>query len=73
MLHRNEEVYAFSMLILNIGSNYCRRHILAGDEDALDVYDWFVHKWTYSDLLHSRKPLTLEKWYSEEEIKKINS
>lgn len=71
VLVRNERVYAFLMTVVDMGSSYCRRHIM--DDDALDVYEWFVNKWNYEDILYSRKPLTLEEWYTKEEIEKINS
>lgn len=73
ILKRNDKVYDFEMKLLEIGGYYYMRHALAGDPDALNVYDRFVNKWSYNDLLNSRKPLELEVWYSKEELDKIKS
>lgn len=63
-LKRNDEVYAFRNKILySIGlcdKYYKEKHEL-----------WA--KYTYNDMLNSKKPLTLESWYTPEEIEILNN
>lgn len=42
-------------------------------DEALKAYDWFMDKYTYEQMLYSFKPLKIESWYTEEEIKRITS
>lgn len=74
MLKRNNEVYAFRQQLLHLASAYSIRRIREGiftrEDDALT---WFLNKYTYEEMLNSNKPLTLEEWYTEEEIKRVKS
>lgn len=36
-----------------------------------DAYIWFSDKWTFDRMLYSFKPLKLEYWFTEEEIREI--
>lgn len=72
-LRRNNEVYEFRQKLLELAHNYNIRHIELPLGEISGVYKWFVDKWTYDEMLKSRKSLTLEAWYTPEEIKKINA
>lgn len=72
-LRRNNEVYTFRTLLLELTSNYARRHILEGDSSAMEVYDWFFDKYSHDDMMKSKKPLILEEWFTKEELEKIKS
>ena len=49
-----------------------RNYKTKGFDEVKEVWNWFDSKWTYDEMLKSSKPLTLEAWYTPEEIKKIN-
>ena len=70
-MHRADEVFAFRKGLLNMAYEYNRRRIYEYNSNYNDAFDWFYDKWTTEDMLHSRRPLTLEAWYTEEEIKEI--
>lgn len=53
--------------------DFCMRHIFDEEDNSIEAWDWFCDKYTYEEMLHSRKPLTLEAWYTEEELKRIMS
>lgn len=72
-IKRIQEVYEFRQMIIELCGLYDLRHIRDKDFNETSPYEWFLDKWTYDDLLYSKKPLTLEEWYTEEEIKKIKS
>lgn len=73
LLQRNNEVAKFRNMLIDMAHGYNMRHIKELKlEDVHKVWDWFVDKWTYDELLHSSKPLTLEEWYTPEEIERIN-
>lgn len=58
MLNRNDKVYAFRSKIIDdvpLGHWWKAREIF--------------NKYTYEDMLYSIKPLKLESWYTEDEIK----
>lgn len=78
MLGRNSEVASFRRMLLEMTSQHSQRTIKHAKsieelETALDVYQWFFEKYTYSQMVHSFKPLTLEAWYTEEEIKRVKN
>lgn len=45
-----------------------RKAIHSGMDDIGKAYE-ICDKYNYEDMLYSLKPLTLEAWYTEEEIK----
>lgn len=50
-----------------------RNYKTEGPDEVNKVWDWFACKWTYDEMLKSSKPLTLEAWYTPEEIERINA
>lgn len=50
-----------------------RNYKTEGLVEVNKVWDWFANKWTYNEMLKSSKPLTLEAWYTSEEIERINA
>lgn len=74
ILLRNEDVLPFRTRLLNLTTVYNLKRITKGvfshEDDALT---WFFGKHTYEEMLYSKKPLTLEEWYTKEEIDRINS
>lgn len=73
-IERNHKVAEFKHMLGDMAHDYNMRHINEiGIEDVHNVWDWFANKWTYDELLYSSKPLTLEEWYTPEEIERINS
>jgi len=72
MLCRTKKVYAFRKELINLCDNYSKRHIGNGELFTTDdPYEWCLHKYTIDDMLHSCKPLRLDKWYTSEECSKI--
>lgn len=71
-MHRADEVLAFRKGLINMAYEYNRRRIYEDNFNYNDAFEWFSDKWTTEDMLHSRRPLTLEEWYTEEEIREIN-
>lgn len=74
MMKRNQEAYDFRISLLDLASRHDARRIDDGtfkEED--NALLWFFHKYTYEQMLYSDKPLTLEAWYTEEEINRIKS
>lgn len=73
-IKRNHEVAMFKGMLGSMAHDYNMRHIKElALEDVHKVWDWFANKWTYEEMLYSSKPLTLEEWYTPEEIERINS
>lgn len=70
-MHRADEVLAFRKGLINMAYEYNKRRIYEYNFNYNDAFDWFCDKWTTEDMLHSRRPLTLAEWYTEEEIKEI--
>lgn len=72
LLKRNNKVYSFRCEITHLCHKYNIRMI---DERTYDssntAYDRFLEKYTYEDMLFSFKKLTLENWFTEEEIKEL--
>lgn len=72
-MKRNHKVAEFRCMISDMCYNYAMRNYKTkGFDEVKEVWNWFDSKWTYDEMLKSSKPLTLEAWYTPEEIKKIN-
>ena len=66
MLFRNDKVCAFRNKISDL--EYKRR--IEAIRQGLYFKDLNLHdKYSYNDMLYSFKPLKLEKWFTEEEIR----
>lgn len=73
-IKRNYEVAEFRGKLHDMSYDYAiRNYKTDGLNEVNKVWDWFSNKWTYDEMLKSSKPLTLEAWYTPEEIKKINA
>ena len=73
-LKRNKEVYPFRLQLLDLASAYNIKRLKDGTlTDENDALIWFFGKYTYEMMLYSDKPLTLEAWFTEEEITRIKS
>lgn len=73
-LRRNNKVFKFKNMLAEMAHDYNMRHVKELKlEDVGAVWEWFANKWSYDELLHSSKPLTLEEWFTEEEIARINA
>lgn len=74
MMKRNDAVADFRLELLNMSAMYNVRHIKDPGFSVLDdACNWFFGKYTYEGMLYSEKPLTLEEWFTEEEIHKIKN
>lgn len=73
MMKRNYEVWLFKRKISTLTYDFCMRHVFDDDDQSIKAWEWFCDKYTYEEMLHSRRPLTLEEWYTEEELKRIMS
>lgn len=71
MMKRNYEVWLFKRKISTLTYDFCMRHVFDDDDQSIKAWEWFCDKYTYEEMLHSRRPLTLEEWYTEEELKRI--
>ncbi len=67
-LRRNEEVGRFRQEIIDLLSATAQKRIKAGRSDWEELYS-YLNKYSYDAMLNSFKPLKLESWYTEEEIK----
>lgn len=77
MTRRNRRVRDFCLSLVAMAYNYeirrLREYAESGEErKEKNAFDWFVNKYSYEDYLYSFKPLKLESWFTEEEIKEIN-
>lgn len=70
ILYRNCKVYKFSIELIDILGDAARKRIGAGRDDWEDVLD-LIEKHSYETMLFSFKPLKLENWYTEDEIKQM--
>lgn len=70
ILIRNELVFRFFNKLINMSCEYELRHLLEHHNDA---FKWFCDKHSYDRMLYSLKPLKLKYWFTDEEIKEINS
>ena len=71
---RNDNVLRFRLNICQLCSEYEQRKIENGtfNPDNLS-FNWFLDKYSYGRMVLSFRPLKLEYWYTDEEIKEINS
>lgn len=68
-IQRINDVYKFKLDIINLV--YTKSKILFSKnkfEEAFKV-ESLKNKWDYMDMVNSDKPLVLEEWYTEDEIK----
>lgn len=73
-LKRNKEVYLFRLQLLDLASAHNIKRLKDGTlTDENDALIWFFGKYTYDMMFYSDKPLTLEAWFTEEEITRIKS
>lgn len=77
MLRRNEKVKDFCFSLVDMAYEYeirrLKEYAESGEERTEEnAFDWFANKHSYEDYLYSFKPLKLESWFTEEEIKEIN-
>lgn len=70
MLYRNDKVCAFRKEILRMAGKESKRRIYEGRADFLDAYD-ILDKYSYGRMLFSIRPLKLEAWFTEKEIKEL--
>lgn len=70
-IDRSEKVYDFRIKILNMCNDYFFRHI--DDKDILSKWCKPLDKYTFEQMLNSYKPLKMEVWYTDEEIKELKS
>ncbi len=67
-LYRLDKVGQFRMELIDMASATTKKAIWSGIDDYEKVYELY-DKYSFYDMLYSFKPLTLEAWYTEEEIK----
>ena len=73
-MERNHKVAEFRKMLCDMSYDYVMRNYRTeGLIEIQKVWDWFADKWTYNEMLKSSKPLTLEAWYTKEEIERINT
>lgn len=73
MLRRNIKVRDFCLSLVDMAFNYeIRRLSEKGERTEKSAFDWFSNKYSYERFLYSFKPLKLEAWFTEEELKEIN-
>lgn len=71
---RLKEVSKFRYMLSDMAHNYNIRHVGQITIDEVGkVYEWFSDKHTLDELLNSSRPLTLEEWYTKEELERIQS
>ena len=70
MLWRNDKVYDFRMSILRHIDSVARLKIIEG-ATAKEINQMFevLNASSYAKMLHSFKPLKVEYWFTEEELK----
>lgn len=73
-MRRNHKVAEFRSTLYDMSYDYAlRNYKTEGLDEVNRVWDWFACKWIYDEMLKSSKPLTLEAWYTPEEIERINA
>lgn len=70
ILYRNMKVGRFRMMLISMVNTAAEKAIYRGEYD-IEKYYGLCDKYSYNDMLFSFKPLTLEAWYVEEEIKML--
>lgn len=68
-MERNDEVYKFRFYIIDICCNTSDELLKQGKPKEAKRIEKLYNKYTYDDMYNSSKPLTIEEWYTEEEIK----
>lgn len=71
LLFRSHKVLKFRHFLIDLAYKYAYEEIIKGNFNYKTVYEQFVYKYTYANMLFSFKPLKLESWYTKEEIEKI--
>lgn len=61
-IRRIDKVYKFRSFIIDLCYEYALKH------KDLTSYERFHGKYTFDQMVYSFKPLTLEAWFSKEEI-----
>lgn len=70
---RCNSVYGLRCHIADMASAYNVRHLIVDSESRVSAFSWFYSKWSFDDMLYSNRPLTLEAWYTPEELERIES
>lgn len=70
LLHRTTKVGRFRLRLIDMAHTATQQAIRSGEYDVEKVYR-LCDKYSYEDMLYSFKSLTLEAWYTEEEIKML--
>lgn len=71
---RNNEVAKFRYYLIDLSTEYIIKHLRDPNLTELkNPYIWLLGKYSYDEMLYSKKPLTLEAWFTESEIKEIKS
>ena len=75
-IQRSGQVLKFRNQCADLSGEYDKRRLREGkaitftDESA---FVWFYGKYTFQDFMKGWKPLTLETWYTKEEIERVQS
>ena len=73
-LKRIERVEEFKQMLIDMSFRYNLKRLRDPNCTSLkNAYEWFCDKYTFEELLESDRPLTLEEWYTQEEINEIRS
>lgn len=70
-IYRNSKVYNFRYKIIELCSKYDKEvctNIYKFYKNKESSFYWFLHKYSYNQMIYSFKKLNLESWYSKEEI-----
>lgn len=71
VLYRNEKVSRFRRELIDIADEGCKRHLKElNNKDYLRPFSIYESV-RYEKMLYSFKPLKLEYWYTEDEIKQM--
>ncbi len=68
-LIRTIKVEEFRMKLIKMCDKYNRTHNTILNKDS--AYNWFLDKHTATQMIWSRKELTIDQWFTQEELKKI--
>lgn len=72
--HRRKKVVEFRNLLTKLECSYNYRRLAEEKYSEVNkTHEWFTDKWTFNEMLYSSKPLKLLSWYTNEELKRINS
>lgn len=74
---RNFKVRDFYTSLIDMSCMYEMRRLgdlkeFGTERQTKSAFDWFAGKYSYEQFLYSLKPLKLEYWFTEEELKEIN-